>query len=140
MSTEPSASRIACGTWDVVANGSAVVTATCWRCSDMAIWSARASSASGIHRKYDEGCATTGRSASTRRASAWRTRASSRLACSSAATVPSSIHMQAMADMTAGVFQVELRITRSMAGSQASGAAMKPTRRPAATLLDRPDT
>ena len=53
--------------------------------------------------------------------------------------VPSSIHA-GDGGQTAGVFQVELRITRSMAGSQASGAAMKPTRRPAATLLDRPDT
>ncbi|MNL62140.1 hypothetical protein D3C87_1861350 [compost metagenome] len=55
-------------------------------------------------------------------------------------TVPSSSHVLAIAVSTPGVFQVVALIVRSRAGTLSRGAAMKPTRKPVATLLDNPDT
>ncbi|MNR34065.1 hypothetical protein D3C85_1518050 [compost metagenome] len=55
-------------------------------------------------------------------------------------TVPSSSQAQAMAVMTPGVFQVVALIERSSAATLCAGAAMKPTRSPVATFLEKPDT
>src|SRR6478672_11484461 len=54
--TEPSARRIACGGFLVVANASAVDTAIFSRISAAATLSVRASSGRGSDRKYDAGC------------------------------------------------------------------------------------
>ena len=69
-----------------------------------------------------------------------RSAASSRLRISRSSTSPVSIQRQPNATLSAGELQVVLRMVSRMAGTSSGAAAIMPNRKPAATLLDRPET
>jgi len=121
--TEPSASRIACGGFLVVANASAVDTAIFSRISAAATLSLRASSGRGSHRKYDARCPMASNRSRTLRARVCLRRASTRFSVSRRATVPSLSQPVAIAVIRAGVFQVVAWMARSKASMNCVGRA-----------------
>jgi len=137
--TEPSASRIACSGFLVVANASAVDTAMVSRISAAATWSVRASSGRGSDRNY-AGCPMASNPSRTLRARVCLRRASTRFSVSRPATVPSLSQPVAIAVISAGVFRVVAWMARSKASMNRVGRGTNPKRRPDATFLDRPET